>query len=543
MKNWLDDRAWQGRTLILASILIAPFLRFLLQNNYLVLRPEVVLPLMALLLLSLLGASLCRPGLTFRLVTLLSIVLLSADATRKLLYPVVGWLSLPQIFLVLLLALAPVMHLMKQSFYRIALVFVWSSLGVDVVTIVPFSVKAQAPRAAKPVQGHVLYLILDGHIGPEGLPVEVPECGLAKQAVEATFAKHDFDLYPYAYSNFLHSVDSIPSILNFRIEEKHQVLVEKGSRPGFVLKRNAVLEHYRARGYRIQLYQSDFLDFREAVPVDASVTYKVMGLASLGELDWPWTDRLRRVVVSFARSDSALGRLLDSVFSRWVRPVDQLTLSPIQLAQVWPQAFARDILAAEQKTLFFAHLLTPHDPYSHAKDGKVKPPKDWLYSWASKAGFEQQYQAYAEQIQAVGLQLDWLFETLHKEGVYESMQIIVHGDHGARNTWPIFRRRYGARGTWGAGAGGDSGPGADLSRSRVLVDLYSTLLAIKQPGATTPRRIERKGSVVRFLAETLAPERAQGLARDSDQVYWFDRKDRRQAFPPPDFSGSHVPTR
>jgi hypothetical protein len=108
--------------------------------------------------------------------------------------------------------------------------------------------------------------------------------------------------------------------------------------------------------------------------------------------------------------------------------------------------------------------------------------------------------------------------TLADRGLLDPMTVVVHGDHGSR-----IRRR--------------DAPNIDPSLERVthrwdytgppgvrdLLDRFSTLLAIKLPKQRDYTRVERKGSVLRFLLEEVYREEPSGLG-PVDSVFLFDER-------------------
>lgn len=514
-----------GRCIIVALLLIPPFFRFLLVNEYDLTRPEAAGSLLALGAASLALAVICRNTLGFYVLTLACIVSFSAGTTMDLvseMWPVrFRWLTG-----LLALAVSAAMLLLRRSFFALLAVFVLSEMAVDV---------GQAVRGSPPEQPsvsattgplpHVLYLVLDAHIGPNGLPKGLGQ--KARRKIEETFLTHGFALYSSAFSNYAVTDRSIPSILNRR-------LLPERARPGNVRKLTEarLLSDLAGRGYAVNVYQSDFMELA-AGNLNHVVTYAANSVGPIGELPISTRDKFLHLVHSYIDRDEWLagplaGRLAPQVF----RPE---RAGPLAVAKVWPGRITRDILAARQKTLFFAHLITPHSPYLYHEDGTTREHSEWgltPLTTYDPAVYRSTYARYAEQVVFVQGQLERLFGTLRRAGLLDKMTIVVHGDHGSRIRLlrELDRGRRQAK-IRGVAYDFERYDYASEPPAQDLLDRFSTLLAVRTPAGDAGRIDPQPVSVMRMVHETLYPGQMGQIPAGADLSYLFDQEGQRHEFP------------
>ena len=87
--------------------------------------------------------------------------------------------------------------------------------------------------------------------------------------------------------------------------------------------------------------------------------------------------------------------------------------------------------------MFFAHLLTPHEPYVYDADCDLRlHESQWLWPEVAlthtPGSRAERYPYYFEQITCVTRQLRGVFDALKVAGVFDEATIIVHSDHGSR---------------------------------------------------------------------------------------------------------------
>jgi hypothetical protein len=507
---------WRVRAFYISCLVVVPFLKFLLWNDYGFLRLEV---LAAVALLAGASALLGWVGRGIGFYAVVAVCLLIATV-----YPIEA--MLPPAVSVAPWALAGVlggvvaaaMLLMRDRFFPVMAVFAWSVLLVQAVEPHWSGTSAKA-RTGIAGGDHTLWLVLDEHIGLNGFP-DCAECLAAKSRLSETFRKYNFTVFPNAYSNYADTIDSIPSVVNHRLLSQPQELIA-GQGSGlrqYAFRRNLLFEEFHARGYQVVGYQHGSLRSCLAGFGDAECREYRDKLGWLDRAPGGWLDRFRWLVGTYQAGDPWRVKVKGFFPFRFGLKIT----GPLSVAEVWPNTIAHDILGEQKKTLFFAHLLTPHSPYLNRRDGRVRALEEWSGDRADQRvgpeEYRERYGRYCEQVEDLAGQLDRFFAELDERGVLRRMTVVVHGDHGSR-----IRRILDGK---AANAGNDNDhvapsawdyPGQPDERD--LVDRFSTLLAVKKAGATAPASIAEKHSLLTLLSRYVFSREPEAGVDSADDVF------------------------
>jgi hypothetical protein len=106
----------------------------------------------------------------------------------------------------------------------------------------------------------VVHLILDGHIGVEGIPAEIDRDGSESRAIRDLYLKHGFRVFGRAYSRYYRTHNSIPAVLNFDRPAVIQEYVTSNG-PDWTLEANRYFQEMTDKGYAIRVVQSTYLDY------------------------------------------------------------------------------------------------------------------------------------------------------------------------------------------------------------------------------------------------------------------------------------------
>ena len=119
----------------------------------------------------------------------------------------------------------------------------------------------------------ILHIVFDGHIGIAAIPLDVPGAKRVKSAIRDFYQTYELALYEKAYSHFFNTQDSIPNLLNFSSKPK-QAFYFGSFHSGDSLKQNLFFRNAAAKGYRIFVQQTDYIDFctPDGIEIDACRT-------------------------------------------------------------------------------------------------------------------------------------------------------------------------------------------------------------------------------------------------------------------------------
>jgi hypothetical protein len=406
---------------------------------------------------------------------------------------------------------------LKENFFRIATaiftVFFVVTLGQALLPnpVSDLHFGKSPPGTVGQSLPRIIHLVLDAHIGIEGIPQDSALGQQMKADLKSFYQKNGFVVFGGAYSHYPLTLRSIPHLLNFSASPDEAT--PQGDpffvgREPYTLLENRYFELLSSRGYKLNvLADSVHFDYcsGSAVVIDNCLESALSGMALLKGSDLVLVDKLRVVFshffslgytvkgISYAYADF---REVLSEKGVDLPPWDWSTQQPLMpLSSL--QAF--DTLSEKIATLpvgnfVYSHLMVPHEPYVLRRDcslnlsldqwkGKwdpaLKPKKNTLFSR------EERYRLYFHQLKCVYKKLDTLFEQMRKGEIYKDSIIILHGDHGSR-----------------IGRFGLSPKNLEYLSKRDLEDYFSTLFAVKLPDVKEHYSVKRKPIEV-LLAETI----------------------------------------
>jgi hypothetical protein len=343
----------------------------------------------------------------------------------------------------------------------------------------------------------VIHLVLDGHIGPAGLPKDIPGGAELRRDLETFYERYGFTVFPRAHSQYIATYESIGNLLNGESSPRYadNVVEESGKVPefGIRLRENRWFQILADRGYKIRLYQTDYLDLcdPELAAIEYCLTVPANGISSLIGADLAAVSKAG-VILGKHLSNSFTFRVAKQLMSRqeandepaggaprWLslRP----RLGAISALSVMDR-IAEDLRTAGPGTAIFAHLLAPHGAYIYDADCNLKPDiLSWVGPWDrlppsainTPATRRTRYLLYFDQVRCTQRKLAGIFEALRDTGQFADSTIIIHGDHGSRISLLA-----------------PSNEAAEEVSRDDLIDSYSTLFAVRRSdlGAGQDRR-------------------------------------------------------
>jgi hypothetical protein len=462
-------------------VLAIPLLRLLVRAHYDLWRPEVVVVLAVFALPSFALSRLPGGKPVFFGVLSVWAAFFSATSVRAELWPSVPWILAFGALAFLLLGATAVF---RDRFPSLLALMLGGMFGAEVWLASTAGSPGGPPPAAVERLPHTIYLVLDEQAGIAGFPPLIQECADAAGAWRSTMERHGFTVYPNAFSNYSVTWQSLPSILNDQLLRPKGLYMLEGN----LLAGNALFARATARGQEIAVYQSDYVRFNLPRYRYSRVReYDFNDVSALLATDASWSERTRHLLIWYFLLDRPIALLVHEY-----SPGLPLTVrtGPLSIRKLWPRAIAQDILRARRPTLFFVHLLAPHSPYILDSKGNVRPYRDW----PRQAEYTREYRNYCGQSAFLARQLNDFFGALQQGGVLESARVVMHGDHGSRV------KRYSAEPTL-----------------RELLDSFSAMLAIRQPGPGLARVDSTKGSLLSLLRQSEG--RPAGTEQDLNSVF------------------------
>lgn len=290
------------------------------------------------------------------------------------------------------------------------------------------------PIIGKPA---IVHVILDEHIGFGGFP-DTPPGQDFQSRLTSHYLDRGFRIYPRAYSQHLHTINAIPSILNFG-EGK----AVSANFNGMVLGPTRLFDEMIAQDYRLSIFQSGFGDYCTSTETFRCVEYDHESLAPTLRVPMNTSDRTRLMIAKFSKLSEIVyvAQQVPSFVSRIIfgsgSPITGPALvdtrsSPIAALTMF-DVVAHDIESIRPGDAVFFHALFPHYPFATTADCAVKPLDAWRLR-RDRTSLEERQGAYNEQLECATTQLDRIVSALDSSPAAGNYVLIVHGDHGSRIT-------------------------------------------------------------------------------------------------------------
>mgnify|MGYP003668486917 CR=1 FL=1 len=460
---------WQTAGLFIPPlVLLTPFASFLKFQEYPLLSLEVGYLAAALAVLGLaLGALIRWGGRAGTALVLSALVVVFADFQFeiRLTYLALGGGA----FLVFAWfagrALLPVFAAAAAVVFLSTLILPAQLKDAEIVLASPEDIRNELPP--------ILHVILDEHIGIEGIESDTEWEKQARADLTAFYLEYGFRLFGGAYANYTETFNSIPNLLNNTLSTEDFEYVTDGADGLSAVKENAYLSTLSDRGYKIRIYQSKYFNFCEAARISllSCSSYNYTGLGNLDKLTDSPGVRAELILSRFLNRSRIYG-LSRSIYQNLaaagflkLRRLENNNFAPLASYPFF-RLIENDMAEKARGQVFFAHLLIPHRPFMFDSTCEVvlDHPFDNM-EIRSEAWLVEYRKAYYEQVACTTKLMRHLFDSLRRSGIFDQTTIIVHGDHGSRI--------------------GAKAPVLENWQSLTPSDLrahYSTLFAVRAPG-------------------------------------------------------------
>ena len=254
----------------------------------------------------------------------------------------------------------------------------------------------------------IYLIVLDGHANARS---RRDVLGDSSMAFEDSLRTLGFVIPPEATSNYIHTILSLPSLLNFEqvthIANEVRVTTTDFTLPKFLIENNRAASFLKARGYRYLLFPSAWFAATQFSPLADSV-YAAPGNLSI-------KDALRRTELRTVVAQTTL-----------LNPLVRLP----RLPDLREFEALKDVPSDTAPTFAFMHVLMPHIPYVY--DSACRPLRRPITS-AEENDSPEQRAAYLAQVACVDrLTLDAVRGILRRSTTPPI--ILVLADHGSRFT-------------------------------------------------------------------------------------------------------------
>jgi hypothetical protein len=496
-------------------ILVTPFISFVTHHDYSYTAAELWICVVGIVVIGLLcGAIMALGGTWLRVLGTAGLLTLFVDLQFD-------WLdTLPHLWVptfgigVLLLC-----WLVRDNLSRIvAPVFAIILASTFVLSVFdetessrPIRLRASDQPALANGHPTLVHILLDEHIGIEGIPTDIQHGRETKSLLKVFFEYHGFRLYGGAYSRYHQTRNSLSNMINYVSKP-----FSKPTNTRLVLHPNKYFEDMRRVGYEIHAVQIPYLALCSAGERTTRSCYtdNQNGIKALEQVDLSLEDKtllIYKMYGSLSVINGALEYLNDHIRRiglrhGWGWPdwwSNEQGMGPLR-ALTTLTTLGGEVAQSRPGQMFFAHLLLPHFPYVFDAKCNVRKPAEWEPAFDAEPlppntieSRERRYALYLEQMQCLYRKLGHIFEEWKRAGIFDRLRIIIHGDHGSR----IYLHAPTA---------------GNRNELRVsdYADAFSTLLAVKAPGKE-PGYDRRWISIHDLLPQLAIPGRALPMAQEA----------------------------
>ncbi len=147
----------------------------------------------------------------------------------------------------------------------------------------------------------LVHLMLDEHIGIQGLSEDVPQGRGMRRFLRDFFDRYGFRVFARAYSHYSSTYNSLPNLVNFASEPVDGAFISGEVEP-YVLLSNRYFELLGHAGYNIHVYLIHYMDFCASAHeyIASCTTREVTGIKALESVDIPVWDKVTLICRRFA---------------------------------------------------------------------------------------------------------------------------------------------------------------------------------------------------------------------------------------------------
>ena len=320
-------------------------------------------------------------------------------------------------------------------------------LGVFFNTNLPLlsTVVAKSHPQPKTSLPPYIHIILDAHIGIEGIPPHIDKNNLLSNALKNKYIDQGFRVFGRGYSRYTKTKDSTASFLNFQpIINPHtiQLVTKKTGEKILTVRSNALFDFLSSQGYVINVLENDALSYCDegaGYRLGKCIRYRLKRLVTNDPITILSTLMQRMGIVK------KYNEVVETI--GWPK-IPMRGRSPVPSVIAFNEYF--DLLeGVKPGNAYFIHLLIPHGPF--ALDEKCSHKKGWKF-YKDEEGkkpspivshgsdekisdsevLDKTYFRYLEQVKCSHFLVDKLIERLNSHPEVQNSTIIIHGDHGSR---------------------------------------------------------------------------------------------------------------
>jgi hypothetical protein len=475
-----ENRLWI--LLAPAAVIAFPFVNLLIYHHYGFFHAEVAVLFLGILIVGLALGSINLASGT------LTPLLLSCWITVALVFQLD--LSLYQ-SLAVVLALCVVGTLLRRRLSTLV-VAVFATMSIAGIVVgsgnISSNDEVKPGNAALPAYIHIIF---DGHIGIEGIPLDIAGGKELKEELKEFFRKYEFTVYDKAYSHYVATINSLTNLFNFS-SANTDLYSELPADTNFQFDRPKYFQILRQKGYALRVLHPNYIDYCSANQEWVSFCYKYPdhNLQSISDSAYSIKEKIGLMVQMLIKQTYHFENYYKILKKKYGLPELAVKIIPANNDKMM-QVLVEDIKQHTQGYAYILHFLSPHKPFVYDAECKLQTQRPIAETQSRNRNMDLlptgsqifvikgsntpqsraiRYQHYFDQVRCGLRWLEQILNVLQEADSDEDAVIVVHGDHGSKietiTPFSEFARQL---------------------KTSDYIDTFSTLFAAKHRNLQRPR--------------------------------------------------------
>lgn len=305
-----------------------------------------------------------------------------------------------------------------------------------------FAQKADADASNRPP---IVHIILDEQMSPTS--IKNTEFKNYRDTIVRGYEKRGFTIFPNIVSNSTSTQISLSNMVGFDDTNLANNILHGVEGFTHQVKRNLYFDALHDSGYKINVIQSNYLDFCKHKYVSSCVTYSRATdgheMTRFHEAIYP------RIIVAIYELNNRFFETKKSVsgvalYRLIIRFLKKLNVGPSHESVFFTRPatvlnvvdnMSRTLASIKPGNVYFAHLLMPHFPYVVDESCQLAESDEWAVP--NRHNYIKQdvnfiFERYWKQSECINQKLFGLIDIVMSQSSGQQAIWIVHGDHGAR---------------------------------------------------------------------------------------------------------------
>ena len=321
------------------------------------------------------------------------------------------------------LCLAACLYLIKDELGKVFLLCLCILWGGSFFIFSAGDVKLERNNQENNMLPPIIHIILDEHIGIDGIPVTDKEVEYLKYQIIQIYNSRGFKIYERAFSRYDDTGASLSNAFNYaKSTDRDKYLVDASKKNKKLIEPNALFNDLYDEGYTLNVLESSELSFCSDIEGNSYI-YRCK--------EYLYDKLLNSkpiVLLAGLAYKTRISVLLNIVLEQSGLPkiINPYTSSASTLAAINNN---RDFITeAKNGHYYLIHLLLPHGPFSLNESCELTNKS--IERSDNSINYLDKYKSYMQQVMCITNVMSEIIDEI--ESANDKSKIYIHGDHGSR---------------------------------------------------------------------------------------------------------------